>query len=104
MSEPIAVNVAEAACLLSMSRASFDRHVRYEVRTVRRGRMLLIPSLNSRAGSIRTPPAAPRKLGLRRNGAPLAPSEPFAGLALPAKPHRAEGRANVMPATRSGAT
>jgi predicted DNA-binding transcriptional regulator AlpA len=43
MSDLIAVSVPEAARLLSMSRASFDRHVRYGVRTVRRGRMVLIP-------------------------------------------------------------
>jgi hypothetical protein len=40
---PLAVTPAEAAALLSMSRDSFDRHVRDELRVVRRGRLILVP-------------------------------------------------------------
>jgi hypothetical protein len=38
-----AVTVPEAARRLSMSRDSFDRYVRHEVRVIRKGRMVLVP-------------------------------------------------------------
>jgi len=40
---PLAVTPAEAARLLSISKESFDRYVRAEVRAVRKGRLVLIP-------------------------------------------------------------
>lgn len=40
---PIAVAPDEAARMLGMSRASFDRHVRHEVRCIRLGKMRLYP-------------------------------------------------------------
>ena len=40
---PLAVPPDEAAAMLSMSRDSFDRHVRDELRLVRRGRLVLVP-------------------------------------------------------------
>jgi excisionase family DNA binding protein len=43
MSERLALPPAEAAAMLSMSRDSFDRHVRDELRLVRVGRKVLIP-------------------------------------------------------------
>jgi hypothetical protein len=39
----IAVSPADAAQLLSMSRDSFDRYVRDELRLIRRGRLVLVP-------------------------------------------------------------
>jgi excisionase family DNA binding protein len=39
----LALTPDEAARALSMSRDSFDRHVRHELRLVRRGRLVLIP-------------------------------------------------------------
>lgn len=43
MSSPLAVPPDEAAAALSMSRDSFDRYVRDEVRLVRVGRKVLVP-------------------------------------------------------------
>lgn len=40
---PLAVPPDEAAAMLSMSRDSFDRYVRDDVRVVRRGRLVLVP-------------------------------------------------------------
>lgn len=40
---PLAVSPARAAEMLSMSRDSFDRYVRDEVKLVRRGRLILCP-------------------------------------------------------------
>jgi hypothetical protein len=40
---PLAVTPIEAASMLSMSRDSFDRYVRDEIRVVRRGRLVLVP-------------------------------------------------------------
>ena len=40
---PLAVNIETAAELLGVSRDSFDRHIRSELRIVRRGRLLLVP-------------------------------------------------------------
>jgi excisionase family DNA binding protein len=40
---PLAVTPAEAASLLGMSRNSFDRHVRDDLRLVRVGRMVRVP-------------------------------------------------------------
>jgi excisionase family DNA binding protein len=39
----LAVTPVEAAALLGMSRDSFDRYVKSEVRVVRRGRLVLVP-------------------------------------------------------------
>ena len=39
----LTVRLEEAAQLLSMSVDSFDRHVRSEVATIRRGTMVLVP-------------------------------------------------------------
>lgn len=41
--QPLALTSDEAAAALSMSRDSFDRHVRDELRLVRRGRLTLVP-------------------------------------------------------------
>jgi hypothetical protein len=41
----LALRVEEAAAALGMSRDSFDRHVLAELRTIRRGRMVLVPVL-----------------------------------------------------------
>jgi excisionase family DNA binding protein len=43
MSERLALPPAEAAAMLSMSRDSFDRYVRDELRLVRVGRKVLVP-------------------------------------------------------------
>jgi hypothetical protein len=40
---PIALSPEQAAASLGMSRASFDRYVRPEVRVVRRGSLILVP-------------------------------------------------------------
>jgi excisionase family DNA binding protein len=40
---PLVVNADEAARLLSMSRDSFDRWVRPELRAIRRSRLVLFP-------------------------------------------------------------
>ena len=40
---PVAVTVEEAAAMLSMSRDSFDRHVRADLRLIRRGRLIRVP-------------------------------------------------------------
>jgi hypothetical protein len=37
------VSLEEAARLVSMSRDSFDRHVRNDLRLIRRGRLVLVP-------------------------------------------------------------
>lgn len=39
----LALSPADAAAALAMSRDSFDRYVRDEVRLVRRGRLVLVP-------------------------------------------------------------
>jgi len=39
----LALTVEEAAAAIGMSRDSFDRHVRDELRLVRRGRLVLVP-------------------------------------------------------------
>ena len=43
MSDRLALPPAEAAAMLSMSRDSFDRYVRDELRLVRVGRKVLVP-------------------------------------------------------------
>lgn len=40
---PLALTPTEAAEALGMSRNSFDRHVRDELRLVRRGKIVLVP-------------------------------------------------------------
>lgn len=39
----LALSPSEAASMLSISRDSFDRHVKPELRLVRRGRIVLVP-------------------------------------------------------------
>lgn len=43
MNARLAVNIEDAAALLSISRESFDKYVRHEVRFVRQGRLKLVP-------------------------------------------------------------